>query len=214
MPNTSFKIQVRLWFISSKTLLLLIFLLCAFAQMNAQVYFTRTGHVHVESKNAVKKIEADNFQVLSSIDLDNASIKFEGLLKSFEFKLGALDRMFSSEKVNVSQYPKFRFEGSINNLDPNKLNGNKAFEVEVNGTLYLWDEKRKTRAKGTITPGASGQFTAESDFIIRIEEKSMRKLNKLLDEKLPDIVNLSTDSFGVDRDIRIKLSCDYKPRNW
>jgi len=95
-------------------------------------------------------------------------------------------------------------------VDPNRIG---SYDVEVNGTLYLWDEKRVTSATGVINTDGNGGFSANSDFVMRIEENSMHKLNNLIDQKLPDIVNLSTDSFGVDRDIRVSLNASYKLRN-
>lgn len=182
--------------------------------LEAQVYYTRTGHVHVKSSNKIKNVEADNYQIISTIDMLTGEVKFEGLLKSFEFRLGALDRVFNSNRINVNQYPKFRFEGTIKGIKNVDLTKKRDYKVMVNGTLYVWDEKRITSAVGLIRSDGNGGFTAISDFVMRIEEQSMHKLNQLIDEKLPDIVNLSTDSFGVDRDIDIKLDADYKLRNW
>jgi len=194
-------------------ILLVFFFSLVFNLAFSQVFFTRTGHVHVKSQNNVKNIEADNYQVISYVNMETGEVRFEGLLKSFEFKLGALDRVFNSDRINVNQYPKFRFEGTISRLDrvdPNRIG---SYDVEVNGTLYLWDEKRVTSATGVINTDGNGGFSANSNFVMRIEENSMHKLNNLIDQKLPDIVNLSTDSFGVDRDIRVSLNASYKLRN-
>ena len=194
-------------------ILLVFFFSLVFNLAFSQVFFTRTGHVHVKSQNNVKNIEADNYQVISFVNMETGQVRFEGLLKSFEFKLGALDRVFNSDRINVNQYPKFRFEGTISGLDrvdPYRIG---SYDVEVNGTLYLWDEKRVTSATGVINTDGNGGFSANSDFVMRIEENSMHKLNNLIDQKLPDIVNLSTDSFGVDRDIRVSLNASYKLRN-
>lgn len=180
----------------------------------AQIFMTRTAHVNVHSANKLKSIDADNYQVVSSINFETGDIKFEGLLKSFEFKLGALDRVFNSERINVNQYPKFRFEGKLEgfqNIKPDKAG---EYTVKVKGTLYLWDEKRITSAVGKVRSDGNGKLYADSDFVMRIEEQSMVKLNELIDQKLPDIVNLSTDTFGVDRDIKINLDAVYTRRQW
>ena len=182
--------------------------------LSGQVYFSRTGHVHVSSKNSIKTIEADNYQIISTVDFETGAIRFEGLLKSFEFKLGALDRVFNSERINVNQYPKIKFEGKLKRFRRIKLEPNKEIQVEVHGTLYIWDEKRITNATGTMKLKPDGTIEALSDFSIKIEEASMHKLNDLIDSKLPDIINLSTESFGVSRDININLDVTYQKRNW
>jgi len=180
----------------------------------AQVYFSRTAHVAVQSTNNIKNIEADNYQVVSSIEMTTGDIRFEGLLKSFEFRLGALDRVFSSDRIDVSQYPKFRFEGKVYGLEDLDLKGTEPIEVDVKGTLYLWDEKRITSAKGMVTPDGKGGFVARSSFLMTIEEKSMHKLNALIDARLPDAIHISTESFGVSRDISVALDAAYQKRNW
>jgi hypothetical protein len=198
-----------------KSLIISIFLsLFLLEGLVCQVYYTNTGHVNVKSENNIKNIEADNYQILSSINMQTGIVKFEGLLKSFEFKLGAIDRVFNSQRINVNQYPKFRFEGKLIGLDGVDLNSKGQYEVEVQGTLYIWDEKRITSAKGMVETNGNGSFKASSDFLMRIEEQSMVKLNKLIDEKLPDVINISTNSIGVDRDIQVGLKADYKLRNW
>ena len=177
-----------------------------------QTLYTRSAHVNVQSNNSVKNIEADNYQVNSLIDLATKTIKFEGLLKSFEFKLGSLDRAFHSDRVKLNKYPKIRFEGTISGLEQINLDGFNEYPVTVDGTLYIWDEKRKTSATGTVTTIGDGlQVFASSGFTMTIEENSMNKLNQLVEEKVP--LGISASSFGVSRDILILLDATYKVKN-
>jgi len=180
------------------------------SQVSGQSLYSRTGHINVLSKNKIKKVEADNYQVYSTVDLTTGDVVFEGLLKSFEFKLGAADRVFSSDKVNVKQYPKIKFEGKIPPIQID-LNEYGETEVEVDGTLYLWDEKRRTKAKVKITSIGDGkQVFAYSSFLMRIEEASMAKLNQIMKDKLPSVINISTETLGVSRDIIVNLDATYK----
>ncbi len=195
--------------------LCLIFLCLAFVgRTAAQVYTSRTAHVHVQSSNKIKNIEADNYQVASVVNFETGEVRFEGLLKSFEFRLGAIDRVFNSERVNVSQYPKFRFEGMLINSKGQNFEKAGRYTTVVEGTLYLWDEKRITSAEGTIISDGKGKLSVQSDFLMRIEEQSMNKLNELIDKKLPEAMNISTATFGVSRDINVSLDADYTRRNW
>jgi len=197
-----------------KHFLTLILIATSISFASAQLYFSRTGHVHVSSKNSIKTIEADNFQIISTVNFETGEINFEGLLKSFEFKLGAIDRVFNSERINVNQYPKIKFKGKIKRFRKVKLEEGKDIKIEVHGTLYIWDEKRITNATGTMRLKADGTIEALSDFSIKIEEASMNKLNGLIDDKLPGVINLSTESFGVSRDININLDVTYQKRTW
>jgi hypothetical protein len=177
----------------------------------SQTLYARAAHVNIQSDNSIKKVEADNYQVNSLIDLDKGLISFEALLRSFEFKLGILDRAFNSDKLNLSQYPKIKFEGTIKGLENINLAEFGEYPVEVDGTLYLWDEKRKTSASGTVTSiGDNKQVFASSGFTITIEQKSMEKVNQLIRDKLP--LKVDASSFGVSRDILILLDSTYKVR--
>ncbi|MDA8692838.1 hypothetical protein N9L92_02160 [Saprospiraceae bacterium] len=178
--------------------------------MDAQVIYSKTGHINVVSENKIKKVEADNYQVYSTVDLSTGDVKFEGLLKSFEFKLGAADRVFSSEKVNIKQYPKIRFEGKIPPVELD-LNNFSEVTVEVDGMLYIWDEKRRTKAQVQITSVGDGkQVFAYSSFLMQIEEGSMKKLNEIMAEKLPEVLNINTSTLGISRDIIVNLDATYK----
>jgi len=82
----------------------------------AQQFRTRTAHIYVKSQNSIKNIEADNYQVRSEYDASTGDISFVGLLKSFEFKMGAIDRAYNSDRLNFGQHPKFTFEGKVENV--------------------------------------------------------------------------------------------------
>jgi len=87
---------------SLSTLILGCFFLFFTTTLSAQKYISRTAHVHIKSTNRITDIEADNYQVASVLDSENGNIDFIGLLKSFEFKLGAADQLFNSKMVDVS----------------------------------------------------------------------------------------------------------------
>ena len=188
-------------------------LLLNFSLVHSQSLYSKTGHINVVSENKIKKVEADNYQVYSTVDLTTGDVNFEGLLKSFEFKLGAADRVFSSDRVNVKQYPKIRFEGKIPVTQIN-LNTYGEINVEVDGMLYIWDEKRRTKANVTITSVGDGkQVFAYSSFLMRIEEGSMKKLNSIMKDKLPDVLNINTETLGISRDIIVNLDATYKVKS-
>ena len=178
----------------------------------AQKYISRTAHVHVKSTNRITNIEADNYQVASVLDSENGNIDFIGLLKSFEFKLGAADQLFNSKMVDVSAHPNIKFSGQI--ADIHKINfaepGN--YTITVNGVLYIWDEKRVTSAVGTLNVNANGSISGTSEFIMMIEDGSVAKVNKLMKEKLPSVISVDTETLGISRKVEITLNMTYKAR--
>lgn len=195
------------------TIVLLSFLFVFSANATAQdVLVTRTAHIHVKSKNSVKNVEADNYQMRGQIDPITGKVEFVGLLKSFEFKLGALDQAFNNDKVSLTQYPRITYDGKIINLKQVNFSKPGTYNVNIKGTLYIWDEKRVTFAKGKLIVNTDGSVRAESIFDIRIEEKNVNKLNAIVREKLPSVVKLDMNSFGVSRDINISLNGNFKKK--
>ncbi len=186
--------------------------LLTYMSLGAQAYYSRTGHVHVESRNKLKNIEADNYQIVSTLDLETGVTKFSGLLRSFEFRLGALDRVFNSRDLNVSQYPKIVFEGKVKNFKSIPVNKPGKYKARVSGYLYIWDETRFTEATGTLEVLDNGNIRAVSHFVMTIEDGSVRKLNRLMEQKIPRAFNVNTSTLGVSKDILIDLNLTYKKR--
>lgn len=174
-------------------------------------YLTRTAHVYVQSSNSVVDIEADNYQVISSLNPQTGDISFTGLLKSFEFKLGAADQVFNSKSVDVSTHPKIEFKGKV--ADISKINFAKPgnYKLKVKGMLHLWGLVRETSADGSITVEADGSIKATSDFVMVIEEASVKKINQLMKEKLP-AANVNTETLGISKKINVKLDMSYRAR--
>ncbi len=176
-------------------------------------FVSRTGHVHVESHSRFLDVIADNYQVYCEIIPGSGLVKARGLIKSFEFKLGALDRAFNSDRVNLREFSKFTYEGYISNI--NQINFDKpgSYSVQVQGTLYVGNYKRITPAGGTIRVSADGTVRAETSFSIRIEESSVETINRLMKEKLPSIISLDANKLGISRDIQLTLNANFRARN-
>lgn len=194
-----------------------ILLLSALAvlELNADLpskYVSRTGHIHVESSNRFKDIVADNYQVYSEVVPSTGAVSFTGLMKSFEFELGALDQAFNSSRLDLSQYSKFSFEGQLTNYKSIKWAQAGTYPATVSGMLYIGGYKRKTDAQGNITVGADGKIRADASFSIVIEASSVNTINQMMKEKLPSVVALDVDKLGIDRKIQLSLKADYRPR--
>lgn len=175
-------------------------------------FVSRTGHIHVESHSRYLDVIADNYQVYCELNPSDGAVKIQGLLKSFEFKLGALDQAFNSDRVNLAQFSKFRYEGKVKNLSAINFTRPGSYPVEVTGALYIGSYKRMTKANGTLNVRADGTIRTNTSFGIRIEEESMLTINKLMKEKLPSVLALDADNLGISRDIQLQLSAQFRPR--
>lgn len=193
----------------------LLFYVCGFFIFSDAIpvkYVSRTGHLHVKSTNRVMNIEADNFQVYCEINTSTGEVNFTGLMKSFEFKLGALDQAYNGSKVDMNRYPKFEYKGQLKNFKSIPFDKPGSYEANVNGILKIGDFTRDTSAKGRITVSPNGTISATANFTIVIEEQSMQLINKLMREKLPSAVSIDTKKLGVSRNIQLNLKAEYRGR--
>ena len=174
----------------------------------AQKMTCRTGHVNIQSSNAVSDIEADNYQVQSTLNKTTGEVSFVGLTKSFTLESGALDKAFNSQYVNVDGYSKFRYKGKLLNLD--KINFEKAgeYEFDVIGDLTVGESKRRTKVIGTLIVNSDLTIQAYSDFSIRIEPENVDQINNLLKERISEAINFEV--LGVSRDINIGVLFNYR----
>ncbi len=175
-------------------------------------YTCRTGHIHIETSNRFTDIVADNYQVYSEFNPNTGDVKFTGLMKAFEFKMGALDQAFNSSRVDLSQFAKFNFEGSVKNFKGINFDKAGKYPATVDGFLYIGSYKRRTKANGTIEILPDGKMKTTANFRIKIEEASMNTINKLMKQKLPSVIALDTEKLGISRDIHLNLNANYRPR--
>lgn len=183
----------------------LFFIVFLQGQLFAQSFFTRTAHIHLKTSNRFMDVEADNYQVFAQLDAATGKLTLTALLKSFEFQLGAANRVLDSKALNVSQFPKATFEGQIVNLDQVNFNRPGNYKIKVDGMLYVWDEKRRTSSDAILTVRPDGTIYAKSSFIMIIERKNVDKVNQLMREKLPDVISIDTNTLGISRNIYVDM---------
>lgn len=175
-------------------------------------YSARTAHIKVKSSNKFTDIEADNYQVNSVLNPETGRINFLGLLKSFEFKLGALDRVYNSKLVEVLHKPKFKYIGEVTNIKSVNFDKPGVYNIQVEGTLFLWDAKRITPGTGTITVKEDGTIEAFSDISFMIEEASVEKANGLIRRYMPPGVRVDAEKLGIDRKVSTTIKVKYQKK--
>jgi len=174
-------------------------------------YFTRTGHVKVNAYSDLMDVEADNYQIAATFNAEDGSLKFQGLLKSFVFDLGLADRIISDKRINVVAKPKILFEGRVINLKQVKLDKPGEYSIKVKGNLFIWGYKRVMNTTGTLIVEKDGSLSSNAKFKMKIEEESLQKINELMREHLPAVVNISTDKLGLSRDFYIEADMKLRP---
>lgn len=189
-----------------KKLFIITLLAVAFLNSFSQNYISRTAHINVMSLNNVQNIVADNYQAACQLNTSTGQFKIIALIKSFEYRIGAMNRMMSARDIDVTDYPKITFDGRI--TDMSKVNFNKpgTYNVKFSGTFYVWDEHTTTDINGSLTVGSDGTITGKSEFAIPIESLDPKKIEQILKEKLPSSLNVKPNAISISKNIQVKFN--------
>jgi polyisoprenoid-binding protein YceI len=143
----------------------------AFLHMaSAQVWFTKTAYIGFFSHTGVEDIKADNFEVVSFLDATKGDLRFQLLIKSFQFPKAAMQQHFNSESyLNSDQFPKSEFKGTLENIKAVNFSKDGTYPVTVNGDLTLHGVTKNIKQAGTITIKA-GKVSANTVFIIKLSD--------------------------------------------
>jgi len=193
-----------------KKVLILLCLVVTFYSSKAQNYQTRTAHINIKSANKVQNIEADNYQVACQMNPQTGDFKIITLIKSFEYQIGAMNRVMNTRDINVTEYPKITYDGKIVNLKQVNFSKPGSYPVKFNGILYIWDEKRVTSADGTLIVKADGTIEGSSNFTIVIEDMNLKKIDTIMRQKLPVSLNLQPNALGISKNIQVKANAILK----
>lgn len=170
----------------------------------AQNYVTRTGHINIKSANKVQDIVADNYQVACQLNAQTGQFKLIALIKSFEYQIGAMNRVMNTRNIDVTEYPKITYDGQIANMKQVNINKPGSYPVKFKGILSIWDEQRPTDANGTLTVKSDGTIEGNSKFTISIEEVNTKKIDMIMRQKLPVSLNLQPNTLGISKNIEVK----------
>jgi len=110
-------------------------------------YLTTEGHIKFFSHAPIEDIEADNFDVLSIVNLDNNEIAIHALMKSFLFDKSLMQEHFNENYVESDKYPKAKFRGKITGFEPENLNPQK---VSIAGNLTIHGITRKIKISSIL----------------------------------------------------------------
>lgn len=180
-----------------KGVMILLMLVVPMSFAQAQNYITRTAHVNVKSVNKVQNIVADNFQVACLLNAKTGQFRLHALIKSFEYQIGAMNRVMNKRSINVTEFPKITYDGSIANLKQIHFSKPGSYVLKLNGMLYIWDEKRVTNIAGILTVLNDGSIRVKSEFTIVLEEIHTKKIEMIMRQKLPLSLNLSPNALGI-----------------
>ena len=182
----------------------------AFSQFTcAQSLISRTGHVRVQSTTRFLDVVANNYQVAGSLDMEGKKLEFTCLTRSFDFDLGVANQLFNSKKFNVLDYPKVEFKGKFTPLGKIDLAKAGTYKASISGLLKIGDMERITETVGTLTVDGAGNITGSADFDMPLQQISVDKINRLMKQYIPSVLNVDAGTLGVSNVIKVNAKIPY-----
>jgi len=135
--------------------------------MQAQKYMTKNGHIKFFSETPVEKIEADNNQVNSALDIQTGDFVFKVLIKSFKFEKALMEEHFNENYLESDKYPNSTFQGKVTNLAAINFTKEGTYEVTIEGDLTIHGVTKKISEKGTFTVKAGDKIQGYSKFNVK-----------------------------------------------
>lgn len=163
----------------------------------AQVYFTKNGYITFFSHTSIEDIKAENFEAVSFLDAGKGELRFQVLIKGFQFPKAAMQEHFNTPAyMDSDKFPKSEFKGSIVNMKAVDFKKDGTYNVEVTGDLTMHGITKTTKQKGTITI-KNGKPAVNAVFKVKRSD-----------------YNITTPGFTAAKiadEIEVTVKCEYEP---
>jgi polyisoprenoid-binding protein YceI len=150
-------------------IIVLLFALMISVSVSGQKFITKTGHIKFFSDSPLEKIEANNRQVNSALDVATGGFVFKVLMKSFEFKKALMQEHFNENYVESDKYPTATFVGKVTNIKDLIVDKDGVYNASVEGKLTLHGVTKEISEKGTFEI-KQGKLSARSKFNLTLSD--------------------------------------------
>lgn len=163
------------------------------------IYMTKNGKASFFSRaKSPEKVEADNNEVSSVVNMQTGDMVFAILLKSFHFQSALMEEHFNENYVESNKYPKSTFKGTIKNISTVNFLKDGIYPVTVEGDLTLHGITKNVAAKGSLTIKA-GKISAYSKFDVKLKDFNI---------SIPSLV-----ADKISESIDVIIDCKYEPKS-
>ena len=180
-----------------KNILLSCIIFLVFLSADAQVFFTKNGHISFFSKTIMENINAENNQVISVIDIQTGVIQFSLLNNSFHFPKAKMEDDFNENYIESDKYPRSTFKGIITDIGNINFNKDGVYKVNIKGDIMIHGVTRNITVSGMISI-KNGNISATSSFDILVKDYNI---------KIPSIVTNK-----IAENLEVKVRCDYEKK--
>lgn len=162
------------------------------ADIYAQKYYTKNGHVSFFSKAAMENIKAENNQVLTVLDTQTGEMQFSILIKSFHFPKSLMEVHFNENYLESDKFPTAGFKGSITNLKDILFTKDGIYKATVSGAMSIHGVTQKFNTSGTITV-TGNKISIRSIFFITLADYNI-SIPKIVMDKVAESVEITIHS--------------------
>jgi polyisoprenoid-binding protein YceI len=162
---------------------------------SAQKYSTKNGRISFYSETPAEKIEAQNNQVNSALDIATGDFVFKTLIRGFEFPKALMQEHFNENYMESEKYPSSTFKGKVSNLKDINFSKDGKYNAIVDGDLLIHGVTKRVSVKGTFEIKA-GSIFGDAKFNILIKDYNI---------KIPNtVVNNISESLEIKVSVELK----------
>ncbi len=137
--------------VSILAITLSILLFSAFTTIEDKL-ITKDVHISFFSHTAVEDIAANNYKVVSTLNMASGDVVFSVPMQSFEFENALMQKHFNGpDFLNTKEFPKAKFNGKINTIGNVDYTKDGTYNVQISGNLTIKDTSKPLSEKATIT---------------------------------------------------------------
>lgn len=175
-----------------KHLIIIIALTLATVSYGQEKLITRTGKATFYSETAIENISAENNQVASILLIDQKTMAFNVLLKSFKFEKALMEEHFNEKYVESDKYPSAKYKGMIHGpIDLKKPGTYK--DVSVQGNMHFHGVIIPLNIRGTFKINDDHSITFSSNFNLNLEQYKI-EIPSLVKDKINENIKVSIET--------------------
>lgn len=159
--------------------------------VQAQKYFTKTGHISFYSDTPIEKIEGHNKSSNCVLDVTTGKIEFGALIKGFQFEKALMQEHFNENYLESTKYPKAIFKGQIDNYKMIDVTKNGKINVKVSGKMTIHGITKDVTTDGIINVN-KGKIDADATFNILVSDYNIA-IPTLVKDQIAKSVKVKVD---------------------
>ncbi len=140
----------------------------------AQKKITTSASIAFDASTSLDNLpKAENKTVIAALDIKTGIVQFEASVKNFVFSNPTMQGHFNGAQwMNSDQFPKFTFNGKIDDLSKINFTKDGTYSVSVSGDLTIKDVTKPLTTTGSIVINGN-VINVSASFSIKLPEYNL-----------------------------------------